>query len=339
MSGMWCAALVLRVSISNRIRRRVSNACAITAPPSGIFHRSMLLQLGDWLAEKLSSSAPDLLLAGKLSVEGIAVAHAARKLGIPYAVCVQGNTDLRVLRARPDLTHALRRIWHDAAAVFPFAPWAMSELEQRLGKRAREPQMLPCATALDTPIAPTPGGKGLLSVFHLRNHREKNLTGLASAMKLLSQQMHGASLSIIGGGSAADQAACKAIAGDRPDVTFEGDMDHHALPARLNQGAALVMPSLRESFGMVFIEALFAGLPIIYPKGRAVDGYFDDCPFAIPVDPRKPQEIANAMRFALINEAEMKTALADWQSSDHAQQFTRPAIRNTFVEGLRSALQ
>ena len=35
-----------------------------------------------------------------------------------------------------------------------------------------------------------------------------------------------------------------------------------------------VMPSLTETFGIVFIEALSQGLPLIYTKGQGIDGYF-----------------------------------------------------------------
>ena len=43
----------------------------------------------------------------------------------------------------------------------------------------------------------------------------------------------------------------------------------------LNGYTALVLPTLRETFGMVYIEALFAGVPILYSQDRGVDGFFD----------------------------------------------------------------
>lgn len=106
----------------------------------------------------------------------------------------------------------------------------------------------------------------------------------------------------------------------------------------MRRATALVMPSFRESFGLVFIEALFAGIPVIYPKGTAIDGYFDGLPFAISVDAHDPGAIAAAMRQVRAEEAELKAALRQWQQSEASQAFTRPRIGRTFAEGLRQAL-
>jgi glycosyltransferase involved in cell wall biosynthesis len=106
----------------------------------------------------------------------------------------------------------------------------------------------------------------------------------------------------------------------------------------MNKAIALVMPSKRESFGLVFVEALFAGLPIIYPKGAGVDGYFDGLPFAIAVDPRNPQAIADAMRHVVTQEAALKQALARWQEDGGLKRFLRSAIGEVFDQGLQAAI-
>jgi len=106
----------------------------------------------------------------------------------------------------------------------------------------------------------------------------------------------------------------------------------------MNEASALVLPSLRESFGMVFVEALLAGLPIIYPRNAAVDGYFDNVPFAIGTDARDPRAIANAMKQALDQELAMKDALAEWQQSDGIQLFQREPIACAYRTGLEQAI-
>ena len=94
------------------------------APPRGIHHRRQLRALGEALAERIGTGTrPDMIIGHKLTVEGIAVARAAQVLGVPYALSIQGNTDAKILSARPDLRAEFARIFHDAAVVFPFAPW------------------------------------------------------------------------------------------------------------------------------------------------------------------------------------------------------------------------
>lgn len=314
-------------------------ALSYRAPARGLFHAALLRQLGDWLADRLATQGrPDLLVAHKLTIEGLAVAHAARRLRVPYAISIQGNTDTRVISARPDLRGRFTRIFHEAAVVFPFAPWALRRVEQALGPRSGPVRLLPCPTELDQPLTPRPGGSGLISVFHLRNAGLKNLARMACAIDRV-QAPGACTLAIIGGGREEDIARSRAMAGGSRHVVFEGPLGREALSARMNGAIGFVLPSLRESFGLVFIEALFAGLPIIYPAGAAIDGYFDDAAFALRVDAGDANAIARAMERLILEEAELKSALAQWHASGDSARFARQAIAGTFAEGLRRAIE
>lgn len=309
------------------------------APSKGLFHAVMLERLADWIAELCvqQGNIPDLVVGHKLTVEGIVVQRVADKLGIPYGITIQGNTDQKILNLRPDLGARFAKIFHDAACVFSFAPWARSAVELRLGQRQYPPINLPCPTVLDTIRSPRSSGNRLISVFHLRNHAIKNVEGLAKAMSMLAAQGSDTKLDIIGGGGAADIAICSKIIGTCPNITLAGARTQEELGPIMNEAIALVMPSRRESFGLVFVEALFAGLPIIYPKDAAVDGHFDGLPFAIAVDARSPAAIAKAIRHVISHEAEIKTALGKWQAGGGLQRFTRSAIAQTFAQELYAA--
>lgn len=309
------------------------------APARGLFHRTCLERVADALAARLQGAPrPDLWVGHKLTVEGILVARLSRLTDVPYALTIQGNTDAKILSARPDLGPLFRRIFHGARHVTVFAPWALERVEARLGKRAGPVAMIPCPTEIDDIVAPRPGGSGLLSVFHLRGHANKNLAGMAEALRILERRGSPQTLAICGGGSDAETIAARRSAGSAPGLVFEGPLTRDAVAARMNAATAFVLPSLRESFGLVFVEALFAGLPIIYPQGMAVSGWFDDCPFAIPVPPRDPQALAEAMERAVACEAELKAALARWQASGKAERFRRNAITQAYGDGLAAAL-
>lgn len=311
------------------------------APSRGFLHATMLERLADSLAdlvEQQGSRRPDLVIGHKLTIEGILARRVAQRLGVPFAITIQGNTDAKILSVRRDLAGLFGRIFHEAACVFSFAPWALAAVSQRLGARRGPTLDLPCPTTLDQIRTPVAGGTALLSVFHLRNHHTKNLAGLTRAIRRLEARGAPVPLQVIGGGSPSETAACERIIAGSRAITLAGPRSPDELGAMMNGALALVMPSLRESFGLVFIEALFAGLPVIYPKGAAVDGYFHGLPFAIAVDARDSFAIAAALRRVIANEAAIKAALADWQAGGGLAPFTRNAIAATFEHGLRAAL-
>lgn len=311
------------------------------APPKGVLHKSSLDRLGDWIAQHQisQSSLPDLIIGHKLTIEGFVASRLSQKLGIPFALSIQGNTDVKILKARPDLRSALAEIFHTAEMVFAFAPWARRAVEDMLGQRTKPTFNLPCATTLDTVLAPQINGSGLVTLFHLAGYQTKNLAGMARAMHALSGDPDIPGLKVMGGGSPADFEACKKAVGNAENIHFSGAPERALIPELLNQSTAFLMPSNAESFGLVFVEALFAGLPIIYPKDRGVDGYFDDISFAIAVNPKDTQEIARAIAYVCSNETDLKANLAKWQTSDDARQFTRAAIATKFNQGLDIALK
>lgn len=311
------------------------------APPAGVFHAAMLERLGDWLAERLAAAPgpkPSLIVGHKLTIEGIAVRRAAARMNIPYALSIQGNTDERILRVRPDLAPLLGKVLHGAATVFPFTPWALDAVAKRLGAPASPPRILPCATELDTPISPRAQGNGLVTAFHLRNWQTKNFDRTVAALTQVRKQGRSTRLAVLGGGDGSSARRCREIGDATPGVTFEGPLAHADMPERLNAATALVMPSRRESFGLVFIEALFAGIPIVYPAGQGVDGFFDNAEFAVRVDARSTAAIAAAMMHVVDHEPRLKAALAEWQRGPEARRFQRAAISRQFADGLEAAI-
>lgn len=310
------------------------------APPRGVLHASILTSLADWIAHRLEkkNAVPDLVVGYKLTIEGIVAQAVAARLGIPYALVIQGNTDQKVLSARPDLVARFRAIFQEAACVFSFAPWARLAVVQRLGERSGPTMDLPCPTVQDTLRTPVEAGATVISVFHLRNHRIKNLSGLAAAMSEIARGNQQCRLQIYGGGSRKETARCAAIVANIPGMELMGPRSQEELRSIMNSAAVLVTPSRRESFGLVFIEALFAGLPIIYPKGASVDGYFDGLPFAIKVDARSTRQISEAICHAITHEKELKAALAKWQSAGGLSRFTHAEIARTYAKGLDAAL-
>ena len=308
------------------------------APARGLYHHTMLEQLGDTIAASMSHDPPDLFVGHKLTIEGIAVARAAERLGRPYALTLQGGTDTKIVQARPDLRSLLRRMYHGARMVVAFAPWTVEAVENRLGRRQGATHIIPCPTENDAIREPDPSGQDVISVFHLHGYRNKNLASLVEAARINRESGTDIPMAVIGGGAAEDVAAVRRFIGDARAITMEGALARDDMGPRMNRAACLAVPSHSESFGLVFVEALLAGCPVIYPRDRAIAGYFDNAPFAVAVDPGDAGALAHAIRDMAARQSTIKESLARWQRSADAMRFTRPAIGRAYADALYAAL-
>jgi glycosyltransferase-like protein len=86
------------------------------------------------------------------------------------------------------------------------------------------------------------------------------------------------------------------------DLLLTGPLPDALMPALMRQCSALVMPSLREGFGLVVLEALACGTPVVVSQRPPFTEYLDDtvaAGHALYCDPQDPASIARAMRQAL----------------------------------------
>jgi hypothetical protein len=67
------------------------------APPLGLALHHSMRRIGDTIAQQIAETkrAPALVHGHKLSFEGIAAHTIAKRLGIPFVLTLQGNTDKR----------------------------------------------------------------------------------------------------------------------------------------------------------------------------------------------------------------------------------------------------
>ena len=65
---------------------------------------------------------------------------------------------------------------------------------------------------------------------------------------------------------------------------------------------AALTPNHNETFGMVYLEALLCGIPILYSNGTGIDGFVDWISAKAGVDPASVKSIAQGLNDVLENQ-------------------------------------
>jgi glycosyltransferase involved in cell wall biosynthesis len=242
---------------------------------------------------------PKLIHAHKLTFEGIAGWYIARHYSVPLFVSLRGEVETKVFRRKPLLRPFLRRLSQDAARLYFVSAWFRDEFHAHVKVDASKERLLPnIVRNTRSQIAPRTPDKGLVAVMKLDTWRRKGLPWLLDAVMRARVVAPNLTLDIIGGGSPDAIGRVTRMISDRKledAVKLLGPVTNATLLEALPAYRALVLPSVNETFGMVYVEALFAGVPILYTQGTGIDGYLDGLDVGRAVRPGHVSDISDAM--------------------------------------------
>lgn len=218
-------------------------------------------------AEKIIVSSRDYADNGQLSI--VSKLHAHKIKAIPFGV----ETDI----FRPKINKKNNPGADRAAAIVNF-------VTRRFIKR---------------------GGHTLLFVGGLDGaHYFKGLSILLQAMKLVGRNL---SLNIVGEGDLRHQYETEAARlGLKQQVHFLGRISEDELIRQYQNADALILPSINshEAFGLVLIEAMACGLPVIASNLPGVRSVFQDGQQGLVCEPGNARDLAT--KIALLTQDENK---------------------------------
>ena len=90
--------------------------------------------------------------------------------------------------------------------------------------------------------------------------------------------------------------------GVREAVTFAGAVEHHLLPDHYRAADVVVMPSFAESFGLVAVEAMACGVPVVASRVGGLASTIADGRTGYLVPWRCPEPFAEKIELLLRNE-------------------------------------
>lgn len=128
-------------------------------------------------------------------------------------------------------------------------------------------------------------------IFVGRLIKEKNADVLIKAIGHAKKTMPGIKCHIIGDGPEKEKLSqLVSGCGLENNVRFFGFMDHTEVIAFIKSSKALVLPSGREGFGMVVIEAFSCGVPVVTvrsPRNAAIELVNEKTGFVVGLDARE----------------------------------------------------
>lgn len=201
-----------------------------------------------------------------------------------------------------DRLFVVSRLWHD------FLARGYGRDAVLVGNGVDTAQFSPVLDAADAALRRrlrlAPDAKVFLAVGGVE--QRKNTIGLLDAFRIVQTRYPSSHLVIAGGASLLDhdayvtRFAAALEASGLPDgsVIRTGPLPQALMPALYRTAAALVFPSIKEGFGLVVLEAMACGVPVVVSRIAPFTEYLGDGD-VLWCDPHDAGSIAAAMLAAL----------------------------------------
>jgi len=161
-----------------------------------------------------------------------------------------------------------------------------------------------------------------------RHYRRKRIEVLLEAATQLHGRIPDLEVRIVGSGPCTPQL--KQLAGRLKlagTVAWLGDIPRASLAAEYNRADVFCLPSRQEGFGIVLLEAMAAGKPIVAARAGAIPEVVS--PESL-VEPDNPEALAAAVDL-LYRSPDQRVALGR-AGRDRVQQFDAPRVARLFIE-------
>lgn len=260
---------------------------------------------------------PGVILAKQLHQRGITHLHsqsaknstilcmlAQQLVGVRYSLVVNARLD--------EWGGALQEKFGHAAFVVTHADWLCEQIQQEF--TGMDNGRVFCASVgIDTQIWQPLATREPHTRFRIatvgRLHINKGFDVLIKAVGQLIADGHDVELRIIGAGPY-EQPLREQIAAEKLEerVILTGSLPEHEVREQLQQADLFALTSREEALGVVFMEAMAVGLPVIGTTVGGIPELIDDGHNGFLVPPDDPATTAEAIKRVLLD-ADLQTAM------------------------------
>ena len=163
----------------------------------------------------------------------------------------------------------------------------------------------------------------------------KNIRVLIEAMVEVGAKFPAARLVVVGDGD--DRKDLQVYAQDRlggHQCLFTGRISDNELAEWRNRSTVFALPSEFEGFGLVFAEAMAAGLPCVCGSTDASAEVVEDGITGYCVNPREPSEISGAL-LRILNDLNLRDRMSDAARARYERHYTQAAFLSRLTAALR----
>lgn len=246
----------------------------------------------------------NMVHAHKLTYEGYIGYKICKSNNLPLIITLR-QTDTMILNRKPFLRKLYMQILSFSSIIFYLNPYSKVLLEKRLGQDFYESEiknkmiLLPniVERELFSTCKSSSTPRDLLTILRMdkRSVKRKNMKRLLIAFSLIKNDK--LKLNIIGSGKymyKLESWVKKYNLENR--VHFLGQIPNTDIDKYYSNSLAFLLPSISESFGLVYAESLINGTPILYSRNHlGFDGYFENVGVAV-----NPMSI-NSIKTGILN--------------------------------------
>lgn len=254
----------------------------------------------------------DTILAHSLFSNGFLAMNLSKKHGIPYSVIVT-NTDMNVYFSK--MLHLRKKglniLLNANKIVFSSIAYRDELIKKYIPNDFKE--------VIIKKSASIPFG---IDNFWIKNRQDRKEKVLGNNIKLLyvGKVNHNKNLSLtlnackqlINNGINTQYTVVGDVSDPSGDVVLKKMLSHKFvkyipsvsfkdLIKLYRDNDIFVMPSITESFGLVYAEALTQGMPIVYTKGQGFDKQFEDNTVGVSVRSNSEDDVVNAVKYIMQN--------------------------------------